>query len=63
LRRASVVALYNIVDVFRAHSRFEEIEVNADLPNYCCGIFIWKPPRKVRAGWPVHTSLDCTIAA
>jgi hypothetical protein len=45
-----LVALHNIIDVFRAHPQFEEIEVNADLPNYCFGVFIWKPPRSARAG-------------
>jgi hypothetical protein len=49
-RKLMVIALHNIVDVFRSHPRFEEIEVNADLPNYCFGVFIWKPSRKAQAG-------------
>jgi Histone methylation protein DOT1 len=48
-RKLTVIALHNIVDVFRGHPQFEEIEVKADLPNYCFGVFIWKPSRRARA--------------
>src|SRR4051794_9126767 len=34
-RSLTVIAAHNIVDTFRADSRFTEIDVDADLPNYC----------------------------
>jgi precorrin-6B methylase 2 len=45
----TVVAVHNIVDTFRNDCDFREIDVDADLPNYCFGVFRWKP-RKARAG-------------
>jgi Histone methylation protein DOT1 len=38
----TVIAVHNIVDAFRADRDFVETEVNADLPNYCFGVFNWK---------------------
>ena len=45
-RALTVIAVHNIVDTFRSDGDFSEIEVDADLPNYCFGVFRWKPARK-----------------
>jgi hypothetical protein len=47
-RPLNVIAFHNIVDSFRNRSDFSEIDVGADLPNYCFGVFRWKTPRKAR---------------
>ena len=44
----TVIAVHNIVDTFRGASDFSEIDVGADLPNYCFGVFRWKTPRQAR---------------
>lgn len=44
-RSLTVIAAHNIVDTFRADSRFTEIDVAADLPNYCFGVFRWNQRR------------------
>jgi hypothetical protein len=47
-RPLTVIAVHNIVNTFREHSDFSEIDVGADLPNYCFGVFRWKMPRKAQ---------------
>ena len=47
-RSLTVIAAHNIVDTFRADSRFTEIDVAADLPNYCFGVFRWNQRRTAR---------------
>ena len=47
-RPLTVIAVHNIVDAFRDDRDFVETEVDADLPNYCFGVFRWKPRRKAR---------------
>jgi hypothetical protein len=44
----TVIAVHNIVDAFRADRDFVEIEVGADLPNYCFGVFNWNKRGKRR---------------
>jgi hypothetical protein len=44
----TVIAVHNIVDTFRGASDFAEIDVDADLPNYCFGVFRWKTPGQPR---------------
>jgi precorrin-6B methylase 2 len=44
----TVIAVHNIVDSFRGDADFSEIDVGADLPNYCFGVFRWKRPRRAR---------------
>ena len=46
----TVIAVHNIVDTFRNSSDFPEVEVDSDLPNYCFGVFRWKPRSKARPG-------------
>jgi hypothetical protein len=35
----TLIAMHNIVDVLRGNAAFTEIEVAADIPNYCFGLF------------------------
>jgi len=49
-RTLTVIAVHNIVDAFRTDRDFVETEVDADLPNYCFGIFHWKPRSNARRG-------------
>jgi hypothetical protein len=35
----TVIAMHNIVDMLRGNAAFTEIEVAADIPNYCFGLF------------------------
>ena len=44
----TVIAVHNIVDAFREDRDFVETEIDADLPNYCFGVFSWKKRRKTR---------------
>lgn len=44
----TVIAVHNVVEAFRADRAFREIKVDADLPNYCFGVFRWSPPRRAR---------------
>jgi hypothetical protein len=44
----TVIAAHNIVDAFRGDPDFVEVETRADLPNYCFGVFRWKPRRTAR---------------
>jgi hypothetical protein len=45
----TVIAVHNIVEAFRADRDFVETEVDADLPNYCFGMFSWKRRKTRRA--------------
>jgi len=47
-RPLTVIAVHNIVDAFRDDQDFVETEVDADLPNYCFGVFSWTKRRKTR---------------
>jgi predicted RNA methylase len=38
-RRLTVIAMNNIVDAFREHGAFTEIDVHVDIPNYRFGVF------------------------
>jgi hypothetical protein len=38
-RPLTVIAMHNIVDVLRGSAAFTEIEIAADIPNYCFGLF------------------------
>jgi len=38
-RPLTVIAMYNIVDVLRGDAAFAEIDVGADIPQYCFGLF------------------------
>src|SRR3954453_11003755 len=48
-RALTVIAVHNVVEAFRADRDFSEIEVGADLPDYCFGVFRWSPRRRARA--------------
>jgi len=52
-RRLTVIAAHNIVDAFRCHPGFVEIETRADLPNYCFGVFRWRRQASARRGGAV----------
>jgi hypothetical protein len=47
----TVIAMHNIVDVLRGNAAFTEIEVAADIPNYCFGLF-----RQTDRGAPPHAA-------
>ena len=47
-RPLTVIAVHNIVDAFRDAADFSEIDVGADLPNYCFGVFRWQMPGQTR---------------
>lgn len=49
-RALTVIAVHNVVDTFRGDSDFREVEVGADLPNYCFGVF--RCNRRQHAGRP-----------
>jgi hypothetical protein len=49
-RPLTVIAVHNIVDTFRSDAAFSEIDVGADLPNYCFGVFRWNSPRPALRG-------------
>jgi hypothetical protein len=49
-RALTVIAVHNVVDTFRSDADFSEVDVGADLPNYCFGVF--RCNRQQRAGRP-----------